>query len=300
MKFEYLREFVLAAQSDELGQAARKMGISASVLSKHIKAIELEIGEELFIRSRRTVLSQFGRILLPYAKELCALEDEYREAFSREKGITGELVIGLSSIQLRERAGKAIDELMLSNPSINVRLEEAGNSELAQYVKKGKCDVAVIRSQAELLRDPELVYYPFHTDRMVAFLPPDHPLAGRASVSLSELADEKIILRTEKSAVYRVVAREFEKLGLTPKITFAGSYALYDMICRGEGVTFYLAPPASSEYDTPLAIVAIEPAIYSFVDLVFRSDSQNRSLWQFLQFVRPAPIRGTEQVSKNV
>lgn len=294
MKFEYLREFVAAAQSDELSHAAEKLGISASVLSKHIKAIELELGEELFVRARRTVLSQYGRIMLPYAKELCALQDEYTAEFRCGKETTGELIIGLSSIQFRETAGKTIEEFMFSNPAVSVRLAEAGNSELAEFVKSGKCDVAFIRSQAELVRDPELVYFPFHTDRMVAFLPPEHPLARKDHIRFSELRGENIILRTEKSAVYRVAVSECEKLGFRPNISFAGSFALYDMIRRGEGVTLYLAPPASAEYDTPLAIVPIEPSVVSFVDLVFRSDNKNSSLWQFLQFVRPTPLRALD------
>ena len=287
MKFEYLREFVAAAQSDELSHAAEKLGISQSTLSKHIKAIELELGEELFVRARRTVLSQYGRIMLPYAKEICALQDEYTAEFRCGKESTGELVIGLSSIQLREAAGKTIDEFMFSNPAVSVRLAEAGNSELAESVKSGKCDVAFIRSQAELVRDPELVYFPFRTDRMVAFLPPEHPLAGKDCISFSDLRAENILLRTEKSAVYRVTVSECRKLEFEPKITFAGSYTLYDMVRRGEGLTLYLAPPASDEYETPLAIVPIEPSVVSFVDLVFRSDNTNSNLWQFLQFVHP-------------
>ena len=287
MKFEYLREFVAAAQSDELSHAAEKLGISQSTLSKHIKAIELELGEELFVRARRTVLSQYGRIMLPYAKEICALQDEYTAEFRCGKESTGELVIGLSSIQLREAAGKTIDEFMFSNPAVSVRLAEAGNSELAESVKSGKCDVAFIRSQAELVRDPELVYFPFRTDRMVAFLPPEHTLAGKDCISFSDLRAENILLRTEKSAVYRVTVSECRKLEFEPKITFAGSYTLYDMVRRGEGLTLYLAPPASDEYETPLAIVPIEPSVVSFVDLVFRSDNTNSNLWQFLQFVHP-------------
>lgn len=291
MKFEYLREFVAAAQSDELSHAAQKLGISLSALSKHIKAIELELGEELFVRARRTVLSQYGRIMLPYAKELCALQDEYTKEFRCGKKTVGELVIGLSSIQLREAASKTIEEFMLSRPTVSVRLAEAGNSELAGLVKNGKCDVAFIRSQAELVRDPELVYFPFRTDRMVAFLPPEHPLAGKDHISFSDLRDENILLRTERSAVYRVAVNECSKLGFEPKISFAGSYALYDMIRRGEGVTLYLAPPASDEYATPLAIVPMEPTVVSFVDLVFRSDNRNDSLRQFLQYVCPSPLR---------
>lgn len=287
MKFDYLREFVTVAQSEDMSLAAQRLGISASALSKHIKAIELEIGESLFIRSRRIVLSQYGRILLPYAQELCALQEEYNTEFGCGKPFSGKLVLGLSPIQIRERVGLAIEEFMLANPTVYVDLLEAGNSELAALLKAGRCDAAFIRSQPTLTRDPALLYLPFQTDRMVVFLPKEHPLAEKKSVSFSALKDEHIILRSEKAAISKVVTEEFEKLGVAPDISYAGSYVEYDMLRRGKGITLYFSPPADPDYRTQYAIVPIEPPVYSFVDFVLRADHPHmQALDAVMQFIR--------------
>ena len=96
MKFDYLREFVAAAQSEEMQQCAKELGISPSVLSKHMKAIEQELGVPLFMRSRKTELSPYGKILLPYAKELVKIQDDYEQDFSEQnEEVSPKLVVGL-------------------------------------------------------------------------------------------------------------------------------------------------------------------------------------------------------------
>ncbi len=286
MKFEYLREFIVAARSTELQQAAAELGISLSSLSKHLKSLELEIGAPLFIRARRTVLSHYGRILLPYAQELVALQDEYRADFSGGSSrSTGELTIGLSSIQFRERSGQMIEEFMLTNPSILIHTVEYGNSELCEQLLARQCDVALVRTQPLLERNADLVYYPFCVDHMVAFLPQEHPLSHAESIGFEQLRSEKILLRSENSTVARVVRRECEALGFEPEIRYVGSFAVYDMIRRGEGITLYLAPPISEDYGVPLAIVPIAPTVLSNMDIVVRREPLSTPLETFLRFV---------------
>lgn len=286
MKFEYLREFIVAARSQELQQAAAELGISLSSLSKHLKSLELEIGAPLFIRARRTVLSHYGRILLPYAQELVTLQDEYRADFAGSGDSSyGELTVALSSIQFRERSGQLIEEFMLTNPSILLHTVEYGNSELCRQLLERRCDIAVVRSQPCLERSSELVYYPFCVDHLVAFLPPEHPLAHERSVSFAQLQHEKFLLRTENSAIARVVQRECAALGLSPDIHYTSAFVGYDTIRRGEGITFYLAPPLAADYGTPLAVVPITPAVFSHVDVVVRREPLSPAAETFLRFV---------------
>lgn len=271
MKFDYLREFAAAAQSKEMQQCARELGISPSVLSKHIKSLEQELGVPLFMRSRKTELSPYGKILLPYAKELSKLQDDYLLDFSREaKDVTPKLVVGLSSIQFRERSGQLMENFALQHPQ-EVQIREADNASLCQRVADGEIDVAFVRTQPELKRNPELIYMPFCSDAMVAFLPLEHPLAEKPHVTIEDLKDEHILLRSKNSAISQVYAQKCAEQGISPNITFHSSYVAYDMARRGEGITLYLAPPAGTKRSQqPLAVVPIHPPIISYVDVVFR------------------------------
>ena len=291
MKFDYLREFVAAAQSEEMQQCAKELGISPSVLSKHIKAIEQELGVPLFMRSRKTELSPYGRILLPYAKELVKVQDDYLQDFSETtEDIRPQLIVGLSPIQFRERSGQLMETFILKHPQ-EVLLKEADNAKLCQMVASGEIDMAFVRTQPELHRDPSLVYIPFCSDPMVVFMPPEHPLANAPSVTIEELKDEHILLRTEASTVNRVFTQKCTELGIDPQISFHSQYVNYDMMRRGEGITLFLAPPATAKRNQQqLAIVPIRPHIISFVDVVFRPRHIPPLGVELLQHVHKAAI----------
>lgn len=286
MKFEYLREFVTAARASEMQKAAAELGVSPSSLSKHIRAIEQELGVELFTKTRKTGLSRYGNVFLPYARALVELQEEYLAEFSEKRSSqAGDLYIGISPIQFRERAGQLIERYMTSAENNNVHIREFGNSELTGRVKSGQCDVAFVRTQPALMREAELVYLPFCRDRLVAFLPLEHPLSGEKSICFSQLKNEKILLRSENSAICRVCTEVCRKEGFEPNLAFVGTYVVYDMVRRGEGVTLYLAPPAAPDYSSPFAIVPIDPPLVSFVDVVFRIGPQKQSLTDFLAYI---------------
>ena len=66
MDLAYIREFVALASSLSFSETAEQMHISQSALSRHIQALEKELGEPLFIRSTRKMRIPFAtRILSP-------------------------------------------------------------------------------------------------------------------------------------------------------------------------------------------------------------------------------------------
>lgn len=291
MKFDYLREFISAAQSEEMQQCARELGISPSVLSKHIKAIEQELGVPLFMRSRKTELSPYGKILLPYARELIKVQDDYERDFSgKAEEVSPKLIVGLSPIQFRERSGQLMENFILKHPQ-EVLIREADNAALCRMAADGEVDIAFVRTQPELHRNPDLVYIPFCSDPMVAFMPPDHPLANAPSITIEDLKDEHILLRSEGSTVNRVYTEKCAALGIEPHITFHSAYVNYDMVRRGEGITLYLAAPADAKRNQQqLAVVPIRPHIISFVDVVFRPRQLPQLGVELLQFVHQTAI----------
>ena len=93
LNVRYLEEFVTLTEKNNFLEAAECLFISQSCLSKHIKKLEAEIGVELFERTTRTVvLTEFGQMLLPYARKMvgapqdssgqrqyCAWDDSFNE-----------------------------------------------------------------------------------------------------------------------------------------------------------------------------------------------------------------------------
>jgi len=198
--------------------------------------------------------------------------------------------VGLSPIQFRERSGQLIENFILKHPQ-EVQIREADNAALCQMVANGEIDMAFVRTQPTLTRDPNLVYIPFCSDPMVAFMHPEHPLANAPSITIEDIKDEQILLRSENSGVYRAYTAKCAELGITPNISYHSTYVIYDMVCRREGITLYLAPPAGNKRSQQqLAIVPIRPHIISFVDVVFRPRHIPQLGVELLQHVHKAAI----------
>ena len=96
LNVRYLEEFVTLTEKNNFLEAAECLFISQSCLSKHIKKLETEIGVELFERTTRTVvLTEFGQMLLPYAKKMVSLEYEFEKNVHRKiHQDSGNIVLG--------------------------------------------------------------------------------------------------------------------------------------------------------------------------------------------------------------
>ena len=75
MDIEYFREFVILAETKNFWAASERLYIGQSSLSKHIKTLERDLGAPLFERtSRKVELTEFGKLMLPYAQSLGRLQ----------------------------------------------------------------------------------------------------------------------------------------------------------------------------------------------------------------------------------
>ena len=83
LDLHYLKTFIMVVEEGGFTAAALKLGCSQSTVSFQIKAIERELGAVLFNRHRfdkQVVLTDVGRTVYRYARKLCALADEARQA----------------------------------------------------------------------------------------------------------------------------------------------------------------------------------------------------------------------------
>src|SRR3954468_19877075 len=78
-----LRYFVAVAEELHFTRAAERLYVSQPALSKQIRALERQLGPELFRRDRRGVaLPPAGAALLPYAERLLAVWAEGASALA--------------------------------------------------------------------------------------------------------------------------------------------------------------------------------------------------------------------------
>lgn len=283
-----MKEFVVLAEIGNFTEASRNLFISQPVLSKHIKIMESDLGVQLFIRNKRNMeLSEYGKILLPYARKVVRLQEDYLSALSSKiHDVAGTLTIGSIPAVSHYGIADVIAGFVRENPNISINITEGENGPLIDTLHQKECDFAFVRGIDE--RYSDIMRIPFTNDRMIGVLPADHPLAGKGSISLSELRYEEFILTSEVNYSYRVCIHACKEAGFTPNVVYTSNSgkSLIEMVRRGYGVSITSRKPATAWKGDGVAFVELEPPIITEISLYYNK-TQNMTLAasRFLSYV---------------
>ncbi len=180
-----IRYFVAVAESLHFRKAAEELHIAQPALSRSISALERELGTQLFVRDKRSVvLTPAGRQLLDDARPLLAAAAGTRRRVQRAARGSDHLVVGF-------RAGivvtAAVRAFVARRPEATVEVQRLEWHDQEEYLLSGRVDVGYVRQP---IRERGLRLVPLFAERRLAALPADHPLSGRTSLLTADLAGE--------------------------------------------------------------------------------------------------------------
>lgn len=190
MELRHLECFLAVADSGSFTGAARRLHVVQSGVSATIKALERELGAELFVRGPAGVaLSPAGEALRPHARATLDAARAAKDAVSAARGtVRGTVTVGtLTSVSVID-VPTVLAELHARHPDVVVHLRaaSAGSAGLAAQLRDGDLDVAFLVFTGPPpadLRTRLVASVP-----LLLVVPDDHPLARRKAVSLAELA----------------------------------------------------------------------------------------------------------------
>ena len=271
MEINYLKEFVVLAQTGNFLEAADILYSSQSALSKHIKSMELELGVSLFDRTTRKVnISKFGQLLLPYAKQIVELQDKYnailQNSIEAEREI---LTVGSIHSLAQYNISDIFANFKKSRPQSTINVVQGGSEEMKGMLRQRKCELAFIRFSDEV--DEDLVKIPYAVDTMVAVLPVTHPLARQKTIPLRMLANEDILLTAKQTMLYRLGINACEQSGFTPKVAYTDHNLgdICDLVAKGPGVALLMKQLALYVSSPKIAIVDISPSVSTQINLCY-------------------------------
>jgi DNA-binding transcriptional LysR family regulator len=207
------------------GHAATAVGITQPTLSQHIRSLEQELGGSLFERLARGVtLTAAGRNLVPEARAAVrALERGRQEARAALAAEAGELEVATvlsMAVGLLPRTIRLWHE---RHPNVAIRLHEFRHRRLLETaVEQGVADFAVGPLP---LREWDGPLINVGWEEFVVVVARNHPLAGRGSVRVEELAGRDWVLYHPDHGLAEIVEEICRHAGFSPRGTVRTSQA---------------------------------------------------------------------------
>jgi DNA-binding transcriptional LysR family regulator len=194
MELRHLRYFVAVAEELHFTRAALRLNMAQPPLSQQIRALEDELGVQLFERTRRSVaLTDAGRALLVRAHEVLSVTQSLAQELQRvARGEVGLLRIGFSStLPLTKVLRDVVADHRRSHPDVALNLREMHSQLQFDSLRRGELDVGLVRYNERAPDGIRLVL--LRRDPLRLVVPAAHRFARRASVAVDECRDEAFI-----------------------------------------------------------------------------------------------------------
>ena len=238
MEIHQLRYFVAVADEGSFSRAAAKVRVAQPSLSQQIRKLEAEIGQPLFDRlPRSVVLTEAGRCLLEYARQILASIGDARRSVDELKGkIAGDVAVGA----IPTIAPYVLPELVVTfqkhYPDVTLHIVEDVTEGIARRIEAGELDVALAST---CQKSPTLRVEHLGNEPLLALLPEGHPLAKESVVSFDDLKSQRFLLLHEMHCLSQQVHHLLESRRLYPEVALAGSQlsTIANMVAAGIGLS---------------------------------------------------------------
>jgi len=223
MKLQQLRCLTeVARRGLNVSEAAEALHTSQPGVSKQIRALEDELGVQVFVRHGKRLVSvtEPGKAVVAIAERILAEAQNLRRAgeeFANDQ--LGTLTIGATHTQARYALPKAVAAFKHRYPKVELLIHQGNPTQICEQVLAGEADMGVATEMISLY--PELVSLPVYQWNRCVVVPPKHALLKESPLTLEKLAEHPIVTYDFAFANRSLVQKAFEVRGLKPHVVLS-------------------------------------------------------------------------------
>ncbi|TGV14070.1 LysR family transcriptional regulator [Mesorhizobium sp. M8A.F.Ca.ET.173.01.1.1] len=254
MRYVQLRAFHQVAISGGFSRAAEALFLTQPAISDQVRKLEEEYDVLLFNRNKKQVtLTNSGQKLLEITHRMFDTEQQALELLTESRALrSGTLrIVADAAHHLLHILGS----FRARYPGVQVSVR-AGNTEtVISSLYSYDADIGVL-GEVPAGRDFEVLK--LNSTPIIAFTSIDHPLAGKKSLTLKQLAQESLVMR-ERGSKTRQKLEDLaaaSKVELRPVIEAEGREAVREIVASGAGIGFVSA--AEFGQDSRLVPITID------------------------------------------
>jgi DNA-binding transcriptional LysR family regulator len=211
-----LKVFRAVAKHLNFRRAAEGLCLTQPAVALQIKALEQDLGVQLFDRSGAHItLTPAGAMLLRYAGKIEKLEAATLAALAPfSEGQRGELRIGASLTIAQYILPHLLGAFQQQHPQVRPIVTTCNTEQVLEALVAHQVSVGFIEGPA-LRRDVRTEV--FLEDEIVLMVPPAHEWSERGFIDPEELMQERLLMRERGSGTRRVVEMTLQKCGVKVK-----------------------------------------------------------------------------------
>ena len=246
MQIRQLEYFVAVSEHLNFTKAARQFYISQTAVTQQIKALEQELGADLFIRSNRHVeLTPAGKTFLEDARAIIKrTQDAMIRARQADTVFTGNLNIGFVKGYEKTNFSDLLADFHIRYPNISLAFTRENVAELYDGILDRSLDVIInLRYSTDDLEDMDcrvIRQYP-----LLAVMPASHPLSHRASIKRSELKGYPLVDIKKNDNRYgenTTILKAFTSAGFLPNVQYVSDDIETSILAVAAGLGYALLP----------------------------------------------------------
>jgi len=227
MKLQQLRYLTeVARRGLNVSETAEALHTSQPGVSKQIRALEDELGIQVFARHGKRLVSitEPGKAVVAIAERILAEAQNLRSAgeeYANDR--LGTLTIAATHTQARYALPRAVAAFKKRYPDVDLVIHQGNPTEICEQVLAGKADMAVATERIDAY--PDLVSLPVYQWNRCVVVPPKHPLLKAGPLTLERLAEYPIVTYDFAFANRSLVQKAFENRGLKPNVVLSAQDA---------------------------------------------------------------------------
>lgn len=243
---KHLSTFVAVAEELNFHRAAERLNMAQPAVSRIVLELEERLGVKLLERTTRRVrLTESGRYLLEEAQAILArvevAENTVRLLATGTKAI---LRIGYTTITGHSVVPDIAREFRRSNPQVRLELTYMTSPMQRDRILQDEIDLGFLDGH---FQSSEIESRPVAHHRLMALLPPDHPLTAKTFVTVADLVRENLVMGTnsEWPTFRRIVVDAFQREGHVLSVAQEASSltGILGLVTAGVGITVFCGMP---------------------------------------------------------
>jgi DNA-binding transcriptional LysR family regulator len=267
VELRQLEHFIAVASEMNFSRAAQRVHVVQSALSTSVRKLERELGVELFDRSKQQIkITPAGELFREHARRVIHSARLAKDSITDYRGeLSGTVELGSLIAFGALDVPRVLGEFHRDYPFVRIRLRQSQTGSMAYLsaITDGSLDLALVsapdrfpaRIDMRLLSEEPMVYV----------CRPDHRLAQRDQVAISDLAEEELVGFPTEFGLRRLVDDAFAAAGIASNTPYevAADYSIAAGLVRHGLGTIFMPAGEAARFPDLRAVTLGQPVMWT-------------------------------------